>query len=287
MGSTLRLLFLAAIWGGSFLFFRIGAPVFGPGVLIELRLGIAAVFLWGVCRWWLRRRLDWRRHWRHFFVVGLFNSALPFVLLAFAAQTLSASLLSVLNSSSPLFGALVAAAWLRQWPSWPAACGLALGIAGVVVLAWGGLGAGDDTAWGAVAASLLASLSYGVATTYAGRPVAAVDPIDNAHGSLWCATLLVLPAAWLIPVPQIPGPLDWLAVVLFGVVCTGFAFLLYFRLIQDVGPMRALSVTFLIPIFGVLWGVLLLDEQVGWNTLFGGVLVLLGTALTNGVLGRA
>src|SRR3569833_1751554 len=130
IASAARLLLLAAIWGGSFLFMRIGAPVFGAGLLAELRVGVAALFLWGVCRW-LRRRLHVRAHWRHYLVIGLLNSALPFLMFAYAAQTLSASLQAILNSTTPNFGALGGAIWLRQRVSATAAIGLVLGLAGV------------------------------------------------------------------------------------------------------------------------------------------------------------
>ena len=284
IASLIRLFTLAAIWGGSFLFMRIGAPVFGTGLLAELRVGIAALFLWGVCGW-LGRRLNLRRHWRFYLVIGLLNSALPFLLFAYAAQTLSASLMAILNSSSPIFGAIVAAIWLRQPVNRAAAVGLALGFAGVATLAWDGIALNGDGGWPALAASLGAALSYSIASSYTKRVQADVDPTDVAHGSMWAAALLVSPFALLIPVPQIPISVDWLAAIVLGVLCTGVAYLLYFRLIKDVGPVRALSVTFLIPVFGVALGVVFLDETVGWKTLAGGALVLLGTALVNGVLG--
>ncbi len=282
--SLSRLFTLAAIWGGSFLLMRIGAPVFGTGLLAELRVGIAALFLWGVCGW-LGRRLHLRRHWRFYLVIGLLNSALPFLLFAYAAQTLSASLMAILNSSSPIFGAIVAAVWLRRPVSRPAALGLALGFVGVATLAWDGVAMSGDGGWLALAASLGAALSYSIASSYTKHVQASVGPTDVAHGSMWAAALLVLPFALLIPAPQVPAPADWMAAAALGVLCTGVAYLLYFRLIKDVGPVRALSVTFLIPVFGVVLGVVFLGETVGWKTLAGGVLVLLGTALVNGVLG--
>ncbi len=284
IASLVRLFILAAIWGGSFLFMRIGAPVFGTGLLAELRVGIAALFLYGVCAW-LGRRLNLRRHWRFYLVIGLLNSALPFLLFAYAAQTLSASLMAILNSASPIFGAIVAAIWLRQPVSRAAAVGLILGFAGVATLAWDGVAVNGAGGWLALAASLGAALSYSIASSYTKRAQAGVDPTDTAHGSMWAAALLVLPFALWIPAPQVPTSVDWLAALALGVLCTGVAYLLYFRLINDVGPVRALSVTFLIPVFGVALGVVFLDETVGWKTLAGGVLVLLGTALVNGVLG--
>ena len=111
--SIVRLVALGAIWGSSFLFMRIAAPVFGPGIMVELRVTIAGVFLWQVCRW-VGRSPPLLANWRYFMRIGLFNSALPFVFFAYAAQTLSASLMSILNSAAPIFGALLSAVWLRQ-----------------------------------------------------------------------------------------------------------------------------------------------------------------------------
>lgn len=282
-----RLFVLAAIWGGSFLFIRIAAPVFGPGIMAELRAVLGAVFLLLVCRWH-GRSLPLRAHWRHFLKVGLFNSALPFVLFAYAAQTLSASLMSILNSAAPIFGALLGALWLRQPVSRSAAFGLACGVAGVVVLVGEGVAVRGESWWMALIAGLAAPLCYAIASLLGKQSPEGLTPLDNANGSMWGAALLILPFALLLPMQGVPRPLEWGAVVALAVLCTGVAYLIFFRLVQDVGPMQSLSVTFLIPVFGVLWGALLLDEPVGWNTLAGGALVLCGTALANGMvpLGR-
>jgi drug/metabolite transporter (DMT)-like permease len=283
IASIFRLIALAAIWGGSFLFMRIGAPVFGPGVMIELRVGLAALFLWLVCRF-LGRQTRLLQQWRHFLIIGLLNSALPFMLFAYAAQTLSASLLSILNSAAPIYGALIAAVWLRQPVSRSAAAGLLLGVAGVTTLVAGSVMLKGDDWWWAIAAGLAAPFCYGLASVYTKQSSTAVDPTDNAHGSMWAAAILVLPFALLQPIRQTPTSFDWIAVGALAIVCTGAAYLLFFKLIKDVGAMRALSVTFLIPVFGVLWGALFLGESVGWSKLFGGALVLCGTALANGVI---
>jgi len=282
----LRLLILAAIWGGSFLFMRIGAPVLGPAWLIQLRVGIAALFLL-ICALWRRKPLQLRRYWRHYLIVGCLNSALPFFLIAFAAQTLTASLLSVLNSASPIFGAIISAVWLRHRITKLSAAGLALGVIGVIILVQGGIATRADD-WGvAVAAALLSTVFYGIAGTYAKASPKPVEPFSNAHGSMWAATVVMALALPFYPTSTAPTPGVWAAVAALGVVCTGVAYLIYFRLIKDMGPISALSVTFLIPVFGILWGVLFLDEQIGWSTIVGAVVVLAGTALTNGITPRS
>ena len=281
----LRLIALAAIWGGSFLFMRIAAPVLGPAVLIEYRVAFAALFLAGVA-WVLRKRsstapLNLRAHWKHYLILGLFNSALPFVLFAFAARTLSASVLSVLNATAPMWGALVAFVWARQPVSGRAALGLVLGTIGVALLVGFDHVSDLPGAGIAVGASLIAALSYSVASQYA-KSAKAVPPFANAHGSMWAAALLVLPVIPLFPAPGEPTVGIMAAVLALGVLCSGIAYIIYFKLIEEVGTTSALTVTFLNPVFGILWGAIFLHEVVGWHTLAGSAIVLLGTALVTG-----
>jgi drug/metabolite transporter (DMT)-like permease len=149
-----RLLILAAIWGGSFLFMRIGAPVLGPAWLIQFRVGIAALFLL-ICAGWFRKPLQLRKYWRHYLILGCFNSALPFFLIAFAAKSLTASLLSVLNSSSPIFGAIISAVWLRNGVTRLTVAGLAMGVIGVIMLVQGGIATRTDDCWSTLIGALV------------------------------------------------------------------------------------------------------------------------------------
>lgn len=280
--NALRLVILAAIWGSSFLFMKIGVPVFGPVTLIELRVGLAAVFLWCVFVWMKKRFLFWH-YKKHFFIIGLFNSALPFLLFAYAAQTLTASLLAILNSAAPIFGALMSAVWLRSRMSLSSLLGLCLGVCGVVVLVLGSVMVKNENWIWPLLAGIIAPACYGVASVYAKTAKVSVDAMENAHGSMWASTLLLLPIFLFSPVRQVPLLKDWLALFALAILCTGIAYLIFFKLIEEVGVVGALSVTFLIPVFGVLWAYLFLDEVVGWFTLLGGAMVLLGTAFTNGV----
>lgn len=278
--NLLRLILLASIWGGSFLFMRIAAPVLGPAVLIEYRLVFAAGFL-AVVGLAMKKPLGWRTHWRHYFILGLFNSAIPFVLFAYAARTLPASVLSVLNATAPMWGALIGAVWQRQMVSPRVLAGLVLGTCGVALL----VGLDHATARAgaalAIAAALLASFNYGIASTYA-KTAQAVDPFANAHGSMWAAALLTLPLVPLMPAPGAPTIGIMAAAFALGVLCSGVAYLIYYKLIRDVGATSALTVTFLSPLFGILWGVLFLGETVGWHTLAGSAIVIAGTALVTG-----
>ena len=284
LASALRLIFLAALWGGSFLFLRLGVPSFGAGWIIELRVLIAFVFLMLVGRW-LGRRIDWRTNWRHYTLLGLFNSGVPFLLFAYAAITLPASLLSVFNSTAPIWGALLGLIFLRMPVSRSAVVGLVFGVAGVAVLTLGsGATLPPGSTWPMLAAAL-APVCYAIASALARRaPASAGGAFENAAGSMGTSALLVLPLCVLLPMNGTPDSVAWGSALALGVLCTGVAYLLYFRLITDVGPMKALSVTFLIPIFGTLWGVLFLGEALTRELLIGGGLILAGTVLTTGAV---
>jgi drug/metabolite transporter (DMT)-like permease len=278
--NMFRLVLLAAIWGSSFLFMRISAPVLGPAVLIEYRVGFAALFL-AVVGLVLHKKLDLRRNWKHFLILGFLNSAFPFLLFAFAARTLSASVLSVLNATAPMFGALIAALWSRQKISATTALGLVLGTAGVALLVGFDSVTSREGAGLAVAAALCAAFSYSVASAYA-KSARSVDPFANAHGSMWAATVLVVPALFFFPQSQAATIGIMGAALALGIMCTGIAYILYFKLIEDVGTTSALTVTFLNPLFGILWGALFLHEVVGWHTIAGSAIVIMGTALVTG-----
>ncbi|MEY3979375.1 MAG: hypothetical protein RLZZ375_804 [Pseudomonadota bacterium] len=227
-----RLLLLAALWGGSFLFMRMAASVVGPAWLILARVGLAAIFLWAVATWF-KRGLQASRYWRHYLVLGFFNSALPFLLFAYAAQTISASLLSILNATAPMWAAVIAGVWLKSDLSMFKWAGMGIGLAGVAFLA--GVESMTLPAGGmwAIAAGLAATLSYGIATTYT-KVAPNVESFSNAHGSMWAATLVMIPMALATPMPaEIPMVPTGLAVLALGVVCSGVAYLIYFRLIAS------------------------------------------------------
>jgi drug/metabolite transporter (DMT)-like permease len=281
--DALDLLVLAALWGASFLFMRIGAPELGPVPLMALRVGIAAAVLLPVLV--ARGGLGaLRGRSLPIAVVGILNSALPFCLLAYATLSVTAGLAAILNATSPLWGGLVAHVWLRDRLTPPRAAGLALGFAGVAFLFWGRASfrpGGDGLA---VAAALAATLSYGVAASYTKRRLAGVNPLAVAAGSQLAATAALAPlAAALWPAAPVSSG-AWAAVAALGVACTAVAYVLYFRLIAHVGPARAIGVTFLVPAFAMIWGALFLREAVTARTLAGCAVILLGTALATGLL---
>jgi len=276
------LLLLAALWGASFLFMRVAVPSFGPVPLTALRCAIGAAVLLPLLLW---RPGGWsalQQHAGPLVVVGLLNSALPFVLFGIALLTLTAGFSSLLNATAPLWGALVAYAWLGEVPSRRQRLGLTVGFVGVLVLVQGRGAIAIGADWAAIAAALVATLAYGIAAGYTRRRLTGVEPLAIATGSQLAATAaLAIPAALAWPAEP-PDAAAWAAAAALGAACTGLAYLLYFRLIERAGPARAMTVTFLVPLFGVGWGVLLLGEAVTATMLAGGLVILLGTALAVG-----
>lgn len=283
MNVAADFLILAAVWGSSFLFARLAVADFGalPTAAMRCAIGMAVllpiVFARGIGP-------QLRRHWKAGALVGVLNSGIPFALFAFAVQHISTGLSSILNATVPMFGALVAWVWLKDRPDAQRVLGLVLGFAGVALLTGSDTALdGSASAW-AVLACLVASLCYGIAGSATKRYLSDIPPLVTAASSQVGATLaLALPALWQAPA-RLPGATAWAAIAALGVLCTGLAYVLYFRVIERVGPARTMTVTFLIPVFAVFYGVLFLGERVTpWMLLCGGVVVL-GTALSSGVL---
>ena len=266
---------------------RLGTVEFGPLATAAVRVAIAALFLLPLLA--LRGLLPaLRQHWQRTFFVGIFNSAIPFACFAFALLSITTGLSAILNATVPMFGALVAWLWLKDKPGVSRLLGLVIGFAGVALLAWDKASFKPDSSgvapgW-AVLACLLACICYALSASYTKRYLSGVPPLVLATGSQLGATLgLALPAWWFWPV-QAPGQKAWLALLVVGVLCTGVAYILYFRLIAHAGPARALSVTFLVPVFAVLYGLVFLGEAVTpWMLLCAAVIVC-GTALSTGLL---
>ena len=281
--DLIDLFVLGAIWGASFLFMRVAAPEFGAIPLIAARVGIAAIFLIAVLA--RRRGLDqlYRNAPRLTFL-GAINSAIPVSLFAYAVLSVTAFFDSVLNSTAPLFGALVAFIWLRERPATMRIAGLIVGFAGVVVLVWGRVSLADEGGGVAVLAGLSAAVLYGISANYVKKQLSHVDSFVIATGSLVAATVLLLPLAVIYWPERQPSQLAWISAVLLSVICTGIAYILYFRLLSRIGPSKTLAVTYLIPAFGVLWGHLLLHEPITASMVVGCSVILAGTTLATGIV---
>ena len=282
------LVLLGALWGASFLFMRVGAAEFGALPTAAVRVGIAAAFLLPLM---LVRGHGpaLAQHWKATMIVGVLNSGMPFALFCFALLTINTGLAAVINATVPMFGALVAWAWFRERPSASRMVGLAIGFAGVAMLAsrnagFHSAGEGSNAALWAMLACVGACVCYGISASATRRYLGGIPPLATATGSQLGATLfLALPAIWLWPA-RMPSLRAWLAIVALGVACTGLAYILFFRLIESAGPARALTVTFLVPVFAVFYGAVLLGEQVTpWMLLCAAVIVC-GVALSTGMV---
>ena len=282
-----RFTLLAALWGASFLFMRISGHEFGTLPTAGLRVCIASLFLLPLLLW---RGLgpQLAQHWKKVMFIGVFNSAIPFVCFTYDLLSISTGLSAILNASVPLFGALVAWVWLKDRPHRLRVLGLLIGFLGVALLAWDKASfkpdaSGLSSGW-AVLACLLGCLCYALSASFTKRYLGGLPALVTATGSqLGAALTLTLPAIWFWP-QQTPGTGAWLALLALGVLCTGVAYILYFWLIENIGPARALTVTFVLPVFAIVYGLVFLHEAVTLWMLFCGAIIICGTALSADLL---
>jgi drug/metabolite transporter (DMT)-like permease len=276
------LLLLSALWGGSFLFIRIAAPVLGPVLLIELRVLIAGVALL-LYMLVTRSSLDLRGRWKHYLVIGIINSAIPFTLIATSELYLTAGLAATLNATTPLFGAVVAALWINEALTKQKVIGLILGLFGVSILVGWSQFPFSATLAVSIAASLAAAACYGIGSVYTKVYMHGASLKALATWSQLGAALVLLPLIFVAPSKHAPTPIVLFSVIALALLCTAVAYVFYFWLIEHAGPTRALTVTFLAPIFGVLWGTVLLSEPLRLSTFIGFGIMLIGTGFVTGV----
>lgn len=277
--DVLRLLILAAIWGASFLFMRIAAPVLGALPTASVRVVLGALGLFAIVIL-LRIPREFRGKLPKVFILGLLNSAVPFAMYGWAARRLPAGYSAIFNATTPLMAVLLGALFFRERLTPAKAGGVLLGLLGVVVLTGAGPVALDANLVLGAAACLVSTICYGLASFLTRRWITDQGGLDSrlvALGSQVGAAMALLPplgvSLLLDPPASWGGPPVWLSLVGLGLFCTAIAYVLYFRLIADIGPVRALTVTFLIPLFGVLWGLLFLNETLTWAYAAGGALI--------------
>ena len=273
---------LGALWGGSFLFIRVAVEALGPFVLMELRVGLAvlALTLYALA---VGRLSKLRARWREFLIIGTVNTAIPFSLIAAAEINLTASLAAIRNSTTVLFTALVAAVWMGDPLTMRKVVGVILGIVGVAVLVgWDPIELSGVVLL-SVGAMLAASLSYALGAVYIKRTFKGIPPLSMSLGQLTGGALVLLPLAAASLPGERPSAAVALSVLGLALLSTAVAYLLYFRLIENVGPTSTVTVTLLVPLFGLLFGVLLLDEPFGWGTLAGLAIILSSVTLVTGI----
>jgi drug/metabolite transporter (DMT)-like permease len=294
----LELVILAAIWGASFMFMRVAAPEFGATALASYRMVFAALTLLPILLYyivkknWLSASLTQHPHSKtsaqimgHIFVLGITNSAIPMFLFAYAATNLDAGFSSIMNATTPLWGAIIGALLFNSRLSKLAVFGLFLGFIGVFVLSM------DKLSWEltgqvkGILAVICATSLYGLSANYSKRNLTGIKPLFIASGSLFGSAVLIFPIL-LLTTPALTSisAFAWLMLILLSVVSTGIAYILYYRIIEHSGPTNAMTVTFLIPIFGVLFGSVFLHEQLSSNIFWGVLLILTGVLLTTGLL---
>lgn len=274
-----RLLSLAAIWGASFLFMRIIAPVIGTIPTAFFRVSIAAVGLL-VILGLMRISWDFKGKLKTVMLLGVINSGIPATLYSVAAQVLPAGYSAIFNATTPLMGVLIGGLFFHEKLTTAKLGGVLLGLMGVGVLTRAGPVAFDMQLLMGALACLLATTCYGFAGFLARRWLDHAGGLDSrlsAVGSMMGATLFLLPLFGYSVITQPPASWGgwnvWLSLLGLGLVCTALAYIVYFRLLSSVGPVKSMTTTFLIPPFGVLWGALLLDEPLSMAHLYGGVLI--------------
>lgn len=283
LSDALLLILLAAIWGSSFIFMRATVADFGPVFLITLRVGVASLCLLGFL--FVRQRFqEFIKHWKNLLWIGLLNSALPFCLLAYASVSLSAGVVSILNAVTPIFTAFIAHLWLKDKMTRLQFVGMVISLLGVSFLVWDKI-SWQLESWWPILAGLAATVTYGIAANSTKKYLKGVSAMTATAGSLFFATLFMLSITlfFLPDFAAIPS-LSWSYAIALAVVCTAFAYVIFFRLIQNIGPSKAVSVTFLIPIFSFTWAYLLLDEVVTNRMWIATAIILFGTALVTGLI---
>jgi drug/metabolite transporter (DMT)-like permease len=273
--TPVELTALGAIWGASFLFMRVAAKDFGALALVEVRLALGALVLLPLL--WRARAQFTTSHWLKLTGIAAINSAIPFALFAWAAQRAPAGVGAIANSTAVMFTALVAFVLYGERINTRRATGLLAGFVGVVVLA-SGRTAGESV-WSAALAGTFAALLYGIGANLIRRHMAGLPAGAVAAATLVCASVLLAPFAiahW--PEKSLSAPV-WASAILLGVLCTGVAYLIYYRLIYRIGAPRAATVTYLVPLFGVVWAWIVLGEPLTMTMAIAGALILGGVAL--------
>lgn len=283
--DSILLITLAALWGSSFIFMRASVDAFGPVALIAVRITIAALFLLP----FLLKKEQFREfltHWHILLVTGLMNSALPFICLAYASQSLTGGTVSILNAMTPVFTAVIAHYWLNNTINKLQAFGMFISIFGLLFLMWDKV-TWTIGSWLPALAAILATSLYGLSSNFTKKYLHDVSAMTSSAGSLlFSALFLLIALSFFLPDFQSITTTEWLYAILLGILCTAVAFIIYFKLVQNIGPSKTASVTFLIPVFAFIWGYLLLEEVVTHRMLGATIIILFGMSLVTGILGK-
>lgn len=281
--DMIDLILLAALWGSSFLFMRLSVPEFGAIPMMMVRTALAGLLLLPL--------LIWKNHHQLMInniipisIAGIIGSAIPFSLIAYSTLYVTAGFASVLNAATPMFAAAVGFIWLGHRLSKMATSGLVIGITGVLILVWDKIGFSSGNIALAILAGVSGTLCYGLAVNFTKQKLSGVTPLAITTGSLLAAAIFLLPMAIYWWPEKLPSNQAWLNVALLAIACTALAQILFFRLIAKTGATNATTVTFLIPVFGILWGNIFLDEALEIGMLIAGSVILVGTGMSTGMI---
>ena len=277
----IELLILSAIWGSSFLFLRIASPEFGPIFLIEMRVASGLIVLLPICLL-LGKIQELKENWKMIFILSLSNMTIPFCLFAYSALNMGAGILSIINATVPFFTAIIAFLVYQQRMTRYGLIGLMVGFMGVAVLVFDPSESSGVTNDLAIPSALFACVLYGVALNIVSHKLQGVSGISITTGALFFSTIVLIPFAVIERPEVMPQGSVWFSVLALGVVCTGFGYILFYRLIARIGSQQAIMTTYLIPIFSILWANLFLAESITLFMIFGGMLVLMGVGMTTG-----
>ncbi len=276
----LLLLLISAIWGGSFIFMKELSPVFGPILTSSFRLISASLFLF-VIYYYKGYKINWKKNYKLFLILGIGNSAIPFTLYAYAALYISPSISVILNSSAPMFGAIFGYIIVKESLSYKQISGLMLGTLGVGVISSVTFIDGSSEMYLAVIGCIVAAAFYGLSGVITKRYASDIDSKELTLGSMSFAGVLLLPFMIFSPITGTVTLSSVLILILFGILCTAIAFLIYYKLIKEIGAVKALSVTYLMPVFGILWSYLFYFEIIDLSILFGLVFISMGIHLVS------
>ncbi len=285
----LALLFtLSLTWGASFLFIKTGVKTIPPLTFVTFRVGIAALILFGVLRWRGVKLPRDRRTWAALAFVGFINAALPYTLFAWGEQQMGANasgLASIYNATTPLWTVVLALLFVRVERLTPIrSLGVLIGFSGVVFLFRSSIQElGSLDTWGQIAC-LIAGCCYGIGTLYVRRKLGALPALVSAFGQMFTAALWLAPLAlgfesaqW-----QVPALESVLALLALAILGTGIAQILYFTLVKQVGATRTAQVTYILPVFAILLGWLVLGEPLRADMFIGLAIILVGVIVVNG-----
>lgn len=272
------LVIISALWGSSFIFMRVLSPIFGPILTASFRLIIGSLFLY-IYFIYTKRKVEWKRDFKWLLIVGVLNSAVPFTLFGFAALYIPASLSVILNSTSPMFGMIFGFMILNDKFSVIKVIGLLCGTMGVVVLSNIFSNESESIMILSILACVLASAFYGLSGAIIKKYAYDIDSKELTLGSMLIAGIILLPIGLFTSSIGVVTINTVILLIVFGVFCTTVTYLIYFDLIKQIGPVKALMTTYLMPVFGILWGVLFLKEEVSVNLGIGLVIIFMGIYL--------